>query len=102
MLLERIKRIGDGQENDSRVPTKKKTDVDPCFFGTYLVVKWNFVFDKQLVCATAIYSMHVVGLQNQSKHPQIRRIQELKKCEAIVKYMTTIKAYYIGLCRMYT
>ena len=46
------------------VPTKKKTDVDPCLVGMYLAVKWNFVFDKQLGCAIAIYSMHVVGLQN--------------------------------------
>ena len=99
---ERIKKIGDGQEYDSRVPTKKKIDDDPCLFVMNLAVKWNFVFHKQLGCATTIYSMHVVGLQNQSKHPQLRRIQELKKCEAIVKYMTTIKAYSIGLCRIYT
>ena len=36
---ERIKKIGDDQEYDSRVPTKKKTDVDPCLFVMYLVVK---------------------------------------------------------------
>ena len=34
--------------------------------------------------------MHVVGLQNQSKHPLIRRIQELKKCGAIVKSKHTL------------
>ena len=77
---ERIKRIGDGKEYVYRIPTKKRTDADPCLFGMYLAVKWNSVFDKQLGCATAIYSLHIVGLQNQSKHPQIRRIQELKKC----------------------
>ena len=77
-----IKRIGDGQEYDSQVPTKKKVDADPCLFGMYLAIKWNSAFDKQLGCATAIYSMHVVGLQSQSNHPQIRRIQELKKLAA--------------------
>ena len=81
---------------------KKRTNADPCLFGMYLAVKWNSVFDKQLGCATTIYSMHVVGLQNQSKHPQLRRIQELKKCEAIIKYMTTINAYYTGLCTIYS
>ena len=37
--IERIKRIGDGQEYDSQVPTKKKIDADPCLFGMYLAVK---------------------------------------------------------------